>query len=522
MGSRHGIKGPAMNADHVFYLCRVSRCDSLSFTGNFIKRPIMPRIILIPIVALLISGCGDHAHTAGDGHDHGAALTATPDEDVGHEHAGHDHAGHSHGGDGITLTATVRENLGITFAKAEYRVVQGILRVPGRFESESSAHRAYQVPLAGRVEVLVKPYQRVVIGEPLYRIASVAWNTLQRELAESAAAVDIAAERYLAAQAHIQAIDQAASIWRERVTTLERLAKEIGGKAIELAEASGRVADLQVQQTEARTRLVEMKREVQGADASPDSGLAAIRLRNLLTMASHITGLDVATLSADNGGRPHWQTIKEPVVFALASGVVEGEIVTSGTWLDARGTVLTITDPAGVRLRASALQSDLSKLSDGLAARIVGVDPHDTLRLDADIVLAPLADARDRSVEVIARPRAGTTVRAGIRPGVVAALEIVVAGSADEELAIPLAATIRDGLKTIFFKRSRTNPDVVEKGEADVGANDGRWVVVNSGVKEGDEVVVGGIYPLKLSQQEGGGAQAGHFEADGTFHTGKH
>jgi hypothetical protein len=41
-------------------------------------------------------------------------------------------------------------------------------------------------------------------------------------------------------------------------------------------------------------------------------------------------------------------------------------------------------------------------------------------------------------------------------------------------------------------------------------------------VREGDELVVGGIYPLKLSQQEGGGAQAGHFEADGTFHVGHH
>jgi len=64
-------------------------------------------------------------------------------------------------------------------------------------------------------------------------------------------------------------------------------------------------------------------------------------------------------------------------------------------------------------------------------------------------------------------------------------------------------------------------PDQVAKLEADLGASDGRWVVVQSGLKEGDQVVLGGIYPLKLSQQEGG-AQAGHFEADGTFHTGKH
>ena len=202
-------------------------------------------------------------------------------------------------------------------------------------------------------------------------------------------------------------------------------------------------------------------------------------------------------------------------------GVVEGEIATSGTWLETRGTVLTITDPAGVRFRASALQADLAHLRDGLPARIVGADPHDSLRLEASVVLAPLAEALDRSLDLIARPVAGAVMPAGIRPGAAAVLEVPVSGSAEEELAIPLAATIRDGLQVIFFKRNRSNPDEVEKVEADLGAGDGRWVVVNSGVREGDELVLGGLYPLKLSQQAGG-AEAGHFEADGTFHTGKH
>ena len=477
----------------------------------------MFRLLLVPAVALLIAGCGSDASHAKDGHDHAEKKPAAAEE-----HAGHDHAGHDHGSQGVALTATVRTNLGITFAKSEYRVVQGMLRVPGRFESEPGARRAYQVPLAGRVEVLVKPYQRVVVGDPLYRVASAEWNLLQRELAEASVAASLAGERYIAAQAHIQAVEQAATMWRERATNLERLAKEIGGKAAELAEASGRAADLMVQQTEARTRLAKVKSEAQGANGSPEGGLAAIRLRNLLTMAARVTGLDVATLTGDSGGRARWQTIEELVVLAVAAGVVEGEVPTNGTWLDARANVLTVTDPAGVRLRASALQSDLLKLRDGLAACIVGADPQDTLRMDANMVLAPIAEALDRSFNLIARPVACATIPARIRPGVAAVLEVVISGSAEEELAIPVTATIRDGLKIIYFKRHMANPDVVEKVEADLGASDGRWVVVNSGVKEGDEVVVGGIYPLKLSQQEGGGAQAGHFEADGTFHTGNH
>ena len=479
----------------------------------------MSRILLIPTLSLIMVGCGADAHTDKDGHHHGAPAAAVAATD---EHAGHDHAGHSHGNEGIALTATVRENLGITFAKAEYRVVQGTLRIPGRFESEPSARRAYQAPLAGRVEVLVKPYQRVAAGEPLYRVASAEWNTLQRDLEEAEETVTLATERYVSAQAHVLVLEEAVTMWRERVVNLDSLRKEVGGKSSELAEANGRAAELMVKHAELRTRLAELKHEAQGSSGVPGTGLAATRFRHLLSMAARITGLEVAALTADLGGRPRWQTIDELLVLAVAPGVVEGDVSSSGTWLEARGTVLTITDPAGVRLRASALQSDLVKLRDGLTARIVGADPHDALRLDATMVLAPIADALDRSLDLIARPVAGATLHAGIRPGIAAVLEVAVSGSAEEELAIPLAATIRDGLKIIFFKRNRTNPDIVEKVEADLGVNDGRWVVVKSGVREGDELVVGGIYPLKLSQQESGGAQAGHFEADGTFYVGHH
>ena len=54
---------------------------------------------------------------------------------------------------------------------------------------------------------------------------------------------------------------------------------------------------------------------------------------------------------------------------------------------------------------------------------------------------------------------------------------------------------------------------------ADLGLSDGRWVIVESGVMEGDQVVNHGVYELMLAgssaKQEGG-----HFHADGTWHAG--
>jgi len=98
-------------------------------------------------------------------------------------------------------------------------------------------------------------------------------------------------------------------------------------------------------------------------------------------------------------------------------------------------------------------------------------------------------------------------------------VEIVVAGG-DEELAVPVAAVAQDDLKRLLFRRDPKDPDQVIRIDADLGVSDGVWVVVNSGIKDGDEVVLGGVYELALSGS--GAAKGGHFHADGTFHADDH
>lgn len=482
------------------------------------------RLLIVPSLAVLLAGCGEHAdkhasgaHAADDGHGHGAAApVAAP---AAGAEAGHE--GHNHGQGGITLPDSVQKNLGITWATAEYRVVQGVVRMPGRFEAEPTARRPYQSPLDGRVEVLVKPYQQVEAGAVLYRLHSAAWQRLQQEIADAVGAVKAAADNLAAAEEHAAAITQALTLWSERLATLDRLGKDLGGKAAERADAAGRVADLRISAAEAKRALAEAIRQARGDDGSARTGQAQVRLDLLLGQAAQLAGLTPEALLTVEGGKPAWTSITAIEVRAAGLGVVEGEVLASGTWIGEHTTVLTVTDPMGVRLRAAGLQADLPRLSNGLQARIVATDPAVQKSLPATLVLGPMADAVDRSVDLIARPTEGTVLPTWVRPGVTANLEVVLSGSPEEELAIPTAATIKDGLKTVYFRRDPNHPDQVTKVEADLGASDGRWIVVQTGIKEGDQVVLGGIYPLKLSQQEGG-TQAGHFEADGTFHTGKH
>lgn len=473
---------------------------------------------LVPALLGLLAGCGGSPstpdHGEGDGHNHGPTASADSAAAVD------PHAGHDHGPGGvIALPTPVQVNLGITWATAEYRVVQGTLRLPGRFEAEPEARRAYQSPLAGRVDVLVRPYAQVSAGQALYRLHSPAWQDLQIALGEAEASVATVTERLRAAEAYADATQTAQKVWEERLVALEDVQQSVGGRAGDLAEVRGRLADIAIQAAQARSDVLTIRREASG----PGGGLTAQRRNALLARMASLTGLESAALTAlEADGRPTWMTMDTVVVHARSTGVVEGEVLSDGTWVSEQADVLTVTDPNGVRLRASALQVHLPHLPpEGIQARIVSSDPHDSWNIPVEAMLAPQADAIDRSVAVIARPVAGTALPPGIRPGVTALLEVVIRGTAQEELAIPIAATIRDGLETIAFRRDREHPDAVERVVLDLGVSDGRWVEVLSGFREGDQLVQGGIYPLKLSQQQGG-AQAGHFEADGTFHTGSH
>jgi hypothetical protein len=97
---------------------------------------------------------------------------------------------------------------------------------------------------------------------------------------------------------------------------------------------------------------------------------------------------------------------------------------------------------------------------------------------------------------------------------------VVTNGSGGEELAIPLRCVARDGARAIIFRRDPANPDKAIRMEADLGLDDGRWVVIRSGVAEGNEIVLDGVYQLMVATS-GTITKGGHFHPDGTFHEGE-
>ncbi len=451
-------------------------------------------------------------------------------------------SGHDEGGHPVTnrvdITPSVRQNLGITFAKVESRAVVRTLRLPGRFELVPTARREYRAPAGGRVELLVSQFARVEVGAPLYRIDSARWREMQKELADAHAAVNLAQAAadsigplFEAHEAHHTEIQRAVDLWTARASALEQLQSAGGARGDEVAQAQASLAS-------ARSDLAETLEKEAELGARRTETVAALeaarsRLAFLFESAAALTGVTPADLrkpdetAAPGEPRPRWATLGALEVRSLAPGVVESLGVVSGGVVQEHAPIVSVVQPEQVRFRAVGLQSDLPRLADGQPAAVVAAQ-DDAAKgsqpaLAGTLTLAPTADPERRTLDLILTPTPQSGERAApawARAGVAAFLEVVTNGSGNDELAIPLRCVARDGTQAVIFRRDPANPEKAIRMEADLGLDDGRWVVIKSGVAEGNEIVLDGVYQLMVATS-GTITKGGHFHPDGTFHEGE-
>jgi hypothetical protein len=408
---------------------------------------------------------------------------------------------------GLAIPATIRKNLGITFAAVEARHVASTLRVPGSFELQPLARHEYRMALAGRVQLLVDQYDAVEPGQPLYQFQSPAWPELLHEIIVGEQNIDTA-------QAEIDVARAKAVEAREKLAALR-------GRIHALAQADFKRADLEGEVAELEASLPRLDAELELARTKLSN---ARRTReHALHRAATAAGLAAAELETEVvvGDRrvPTYTAIDWIEVRAKEPGVVERLAVTDGAFVEPPTIVLSTVDPELVRFRALALQGDLPKLMDATEARVVPPQSPGlplAQSVPARMTLGLEAHPEERTLTLLATP---TELAPWIRPGVSAFLEIVVESTAAPALAIPRSSVVQDGLTHVFFRRDPADPNRALRVEADLGVSDGRWVVVQSGVMRGDEVVLDGAYELKLAtEQSGASRKGGHVHADGTFH----
>lgn len=428
----------------------------------------------------------------------------------------------------VAIPSSVRSNLGITFVKVERRRIEQTLRVPGRFEYRPTARREYRAALPGRVELLVEQFEHVEPGTVLCRIDSPAWREHQEKLVEAEASIERLRTRVAsyaplreAHRVHERQLEETIAIRKERAEQLERLSQAGGGRQQELMQVRDAVSTAEAELAE----ILEKEAAIEADEAEARAGLKAAeaRFEFLLGAASAILGDTVEALTASGPAGARWRTIRHIEVRAEEDGVVETIGVTNGAWATSESTLTTLVRPDRLRFRASGLQSDLGVLRDGLAARIV--PPTQTLSgnavpmldtMSGTLTLGLAGDPHERTLDLFVVP---DELRMWVRPGVSAQLEIVTDEPGGPALAIPRAAIVKDGITHVFFWRDPQDPNKAIRVEADMGIDDGRWVVINSGLSLNDEIVLDGAYELKLASEQSGVSQkGGHFHADGTFH----
>jgi hypothetical protein len=474
-------------------------------------------LTLIPLVVFLPSGCGDRSgSTAGRPHH----VEQTGAESTGPTNR-------------VEIPAVVRSNLGITFAPVERRHVSSTLRVPGRFELLPTARREYRMTMPGHVELLVDQYEQVEAGQPLFRYRSAQWTALLGEVAGAEQAIALS-------NAELRVAGAAVTEVRRRLEILQSRMEALRGAEI-------RRADLELQAAEFEASIERME---------ADRDLAAARLRSTEQMYEQARARAAAALNlapdvfAEQAGeslsRSH--PFDAVTVRAAARGIVESLAVTDGAYVEDPAVVTTIVDPELLRFRAAILQSETGRLSGVTEAWVVppespgfrasapprwSSEQGDALHVGARLMLGLEASPRQRTIELVALPHEH---RPWMRPGVAAFLEIVLDGAVTGPgeppggpggaggpggpgLAIPRSAVMKDGLRHVFFRRDPGDPNAAIRIEADLGPDDGRWVVIRSGLRLGDEVVVDGAYELMLATAQSGSAmRGGHFHPDGTWH----
>jgi multidrug efflux pump subunit AcrA (membrane-fusion protein) len=295
-------------------------------------------------------------------------------------------------------------------------------------------------------------------------------------------------------------------LWQQRLTQLEELRVAGGGSASQFTEAKATLNATQAELADVMEKDAELQAEEKQAEAQLRS---LISRRSMLTRNSRCS--DAGQTTDYEGGF---------TVCAVASGVVETIGITPGALAEENGHVVTLVQPDQIRFRARGLQSDLGRLRDGLSV-LIAPPLGGSLKLEdamsGALQLGLAADGDSRTIDLIVTP---SSLAPWAKAGVSAYLEVVLAGGS-EELAIPQSAVVRDGTRAIIFRRDPKNADKVIRMDADLGISDGRWVVVQSGVRQGDEIVMGGNFQLMLATS-GSSEKAGHFHSDGTFHEGSH
>ncbi|MFM7425612.1 MAG: efflux RND transporter periplasmic adaptor subunit, partial [Elainella sp.] len=381
------------------------------------------------------------------------------------------------------------------------------IRTTGQIEALPNQQVKVTAPLTGTVvRLLIQPGERVQRGQALAvltspDLAELRTAALDRQTEAQGALQTAEAELRLAQRNYDRQIQIANAAIRNAETEL-KLAQERYDRDQELlgqgAVASRTVLESEAQLADAKAHLTEAKSRIEVSEATAQleqaqSAVAVARSQLKLSDDAYQTRLRQLDVQPTQDGLV--------TVVAPISGTVADQAITAGESVNEPGVpLMTIVNGNGVWATANVYEKDLPRIAQGqqVRVRVTGVDRAFNGTIS---YIGAAVEGEARVVPV----RAGLDNAAGqLKPGMFAELEILTGQTAATVLAVPTAAIVNAGRKSLVYVKNGQNYEPVE---VKLGQVDGDRTEITSGLFEGDQVAVQGAPLLYAQSLRGGNAQ---------------
>jgi RND family efflux transporter MFP subunit len=252
------------------------------------------------------------------------------------------------------------------------------------------------------------------------------------------------------------------------------LTPSLGEGGASYAEARARLREAEAEYARAQ-RLV-------AAEAVPQRRLHEAEIR-LQAAREALAGLGGGALTA--GGRV---AIRSPI-----AGVVTSRSIAPGSRVEAGAPLFTVIDPSVVWLKVNVPSANAAQVGRSSAATFQLEGSADTYRTRRVISLGSVVDSLSRTVPVIYElPNADGTIRVGANARV-----SVGTGRRVEGVIVPTAAILDENGNPIAFVQPEG--ETFEKRNLTLGGTDGGFTLVLSGIADGERVVTGASYQVRLA-----------------------
>ena len=396
----------------------------------------------------------------------------------------------------IPIPLEVVSNIGITFEKAERGKLGRWLRVPGRLEVPHDRRWTVRAPALGRVHPRVRVGDVVEKGRVLAVLESPALLEERRKILIAANAVKNAQAEAQAAAARLteaeslltHAVEFESTCLQRRTRMVELLPTGSDSGSMlsskELIDAEQTLVDARSRSLETAVLRDDLKKRSRRLRLEIDH--ARIELDQQLTSLSVLTGQSLEGLRSVVDGAPLWQTLSELELRAPSGGMVMAVAVSDGEHVPEATPIVRVSNASTLAFTGFLPESDLDRLSPGAFVRLesagMGGKPVLTKLWDSP----PTFDEASRTLRIrawVANPSLG------IPDGTSATAYVQVSESEKEEVLVPEACVVFDGLEAVVFRRDSADPDVAVRTPVELGERSAGLVEVLAGVLVGTLVI---------------------------------